>query len=37
MRANYPLWIGLWIFAFLATLATKYFIYFPGDVAVMVD
>jgi len=34
MRANYAIWLGLWIIAFLVTLATKYFIYFPGDVAV---
>src|SRR4030042_5167792 len=34
MRANYGVWIGLWIIAFLVTLATKYFICFPGDVAV---
>jgi undecaprenyl-diphosphatase len=34
MCANYAVWIGLWIIAFLVTLATKYFIYFPGDVVV---
>ena len=34
MRANYAVWLGLWIIAFLVTLATKYFTYFPGDVAV---
>ena len=34
MRANYAVWIGLWIIAFLVTLATKCFIYFPGDVVV---
>ena len=34
MRTNYTVWVGLWIIAFLLTLATKYFIYFPGDVAV---
>jgi undecaprenyl-diphosphatase len=34
MRAKYAVWIGLWIIAFLVTLATKYFIYFRGDVAV---
>jgi membrane-associated phospholipid phosphatase len=34
MRTNYAAWIGLCIVAALATLATKYFSYFPGDVAV---
>jgi membrane-associated phospholipid phosphatase len=34
MRTNYAVWIGLLIIAFLVTLATKYFVYFPGDVAV---
>ena len=34
MRTNYALWIGLFIIAALVTLATKYFAYFPGDVAV---
>ncbi len=34
MRTNYVLWIGLFIVAGLVTLATKYFAYFPGDVAV---
>lgn len=34
MRPNYALWIGLFIIAALVTLATKYYSYFPGDVAV---
>ncbi|MGB8993208.1 MAG: phosphatase PAP2 family protein [Desulfobaccales bacterium] len=34
MRTNYAVWIGLCIIAALVTLATKYFAYFPGDVAV---
>lgn len=34
MRSNYTVWIGLFIIAVLVTLATKYFAYFPGDVAV---
>ena len=34
MRTNYAAWIGLCIVAALATLASKYFSYFPGDVAV---
>lgn len=34
MRPNHAAWIGLCIVAALATLATKYFAYFPGDVAV---
>jgi len=34
MRTNYAVWIGLSIVAALVTLTTKYFIYFPGDVAV---
>ena len=34
MRANYAVWIGLCVIAFLVTLATKYYAYFPGDVAV---
>jgi undecaprenyl-diphosphatase len=34
MRFNYAVWVGLLIIAFLVTLATKYFIYFPGDLAV---
>ena len=34
MRPNYAAWIGLCIVAALATLAEKYFSYFPGDVAV---
>jgi undecaprenyl-diphosphatase len=34
MRTNSAAWIGLVIVAILATLATKYFNYFPGDVAV---
>ena len=34
MRSNRVIWIGLFIIAALATLAAKYFPYFPGDVAV---
>lgn len=34
MRLKEAAWIGLFIVAFFITLATKYFIYFPGDVAV---
>jgi membrane-associated phospholipid phosphatase len=34
MRFNYAAWVGLLTIAFLATLATKYFIHFPRDVAV---
>ena len=34
MRFNYATWLGLLIIAFLVTLATKYFVYFPGDVVV---
>jgi len=34
MRAKYALWAGLLIIAVLVTSATKYFAYFPGDVAV---
>jgi hypothetical protein len=34
MRPNYAIWIGLFIIAVLVMLATKYFAYFPGDVAV---
>ena len=34
MRTNYTAWIGLFILAALVTLATKYYAYFPGDVAV---
>ena len=34
MRTNYAVWIGLFIIAALVTLATKYYAYFPGDVAV---
>ena len=34
MRTNYSVWIGLFIIAALITLATKYYPYFPGDVAV---
>lgn len=33
MRDNYAVWLGLCIIAALVTLATKYFAYFPGDVA----
>jgi membrane-associated phospholipid phosphatase len=34
MHRNYALWIGLFIIAASVTLATKYYPYFPGDVAV---
>lgn len=34
MRINYAVWIGLFIIAVLVTLATKYYPYFIGDVAV---
>jgi undecaprenyl-diphosphatase len=34
MRINYAAWIGLFIMAALVTLATRYYAYFPGDVAV---
>jgi undecaprenyl-diphosphatase len=34
MRTNSAAWIGLVIIAILAMLAAKYFVYFPGDVAV---
>jgi undecaprenyl-diphosphatase len=34
MRTNDATWIGLVIIAILATLAAKYFVTFPGDVAV---
>ena len=34
MRPNYAVWIRLFIIAALVTLATKYYAYFPGDVAV---
>ena len=34
MRTNYIAWIGLFILASLVTLATKYYAYFSGDVAV---
>jgi len=34
MRTNDAAWIGLVIIATLATLAAKYYAYFPGDVAV---
>jgi membrane-associated phospholipid phosphatase len=33
MRPNYLIWMGLFVIAALAVLATKYFPYFPGDVA----
>jgi membrane-associated phospholipid phosphatase len=33
MRTNYAVWIGLFIIALLVTLATKYYPFFPGDVA----
>jgi len=33
MRTNYAVWIGLFIIAIFVTLATKYYAYFPGDVA----
>ena len=34
MRGNYSTWTGLFVLAALATLATKYYAVFPGDVAV---
>jgi undecaprenyl-diphosphatase len=34
MRPNRVIWTGLFIIAALATLAAKYYLYFPGDVAV---
>lgn len=34
MRKEYGVWIGLLIIAALVTLPTKYYAYFPGDVAV---
>ena len=34
MRTNYAIWAGLCIIAVLATLAAKYYAYFPGDVTV---
>ena len=34
MRPKHLMWIGLFIFAALVTWSTKYFPYFPGDVAV---
>ena len=30
MRTNYAVWIGLGILAVIATLAVKYYPYFPG-------
>jgi membrane-associated phospholipid phosphatase len=33
-RSNYAVWLGLVILAVSATLATRYYPYFPGDVAV---
>ena len=33
MRKEYAVWIGLFIMAVLVTLATKYYPFFPGDVA----
>jgi hypothetical protein len=33
-RADYAVWVGLFIIAVLVTLAVKYYPYFPGDVAV---
>ena len=33
MRTNFVLWIGLFIIAVLVTVATKYYLYFPGDIA----
>jgi undecaprenyl-diphosphatase len=33
-RANFAIWIGLFFIAALVTLVTKYYFYFPGDVAV---
>jgi membrane-associated phospholipid phosphatase len=34
MRVKYLVWVGLFMIAALATLATKYYPFFPGDVAV---
>lgn len=34
MRTHLGIWIGLFVIAALATLAAKYYAYFPGDVAV---
>ena len=34
MRSNYAFWMGLIVLAALVTLATKYYAYYPGDVAV---
>jgi len=34
MRGKYLVWVGLFMIAALATLATKYYPFFPGDVAV---
>jgi membrane-associated phospholipid phosphatase len=34
MRGKYLVWVGLFMIAALATLAMKYYPYFPGDVAV---
>jgi membrane-associated phospholipid phosphatase len=34
MRGKYLLWAGLFMIAVLVTLATKYYPFFPGDVAV---
>ena len=34
MHGKYLVWIGLFMIAALATLATKYYPFFPGDVAV---
>jgi membrane-associated phospholipid phosphatase len=34
MRTNCAVWIGLSVIAFLVTVATKYYLYFPGDIAI---
>jgi membrane-associated phospholipid phosphatase len=34
MRISYALWLGLVLIAILATVAARYFAYFPGDVTV---
>ncbi len=33
MRTNYAIGIGLFVIAILVTLATKYYPFFPGDLA----
>lgn len=34
MRAHFGTWIVLFVIAVILTVATKYYVYFPGDVAV---